>query len=191
MGKMRMFLRQSTVGREPLALAMSGVRMGERLLQVGMDTPLVTSLLAAKPGLSGESAMVLPDEETAAQARRVVAESGALVNIAVHSLDALPFETGSFDLVVVHNRSGQTLTGTSESQVLSECRRVLRSGGRVVIINKGTPSGLTAVFQSRPDPGLTESSIRALKAAGFRSVRALGDRDGYGFIEGLKIEGSG
>ena len=43
-----MFLRQSTVGREPLAIAMSGVRMGERLLQIGMDTPVVTALLAAK-----------------------------------------------------------------------------------------------------------------------------------------------
>ena len=60
-----MFLRQSTVGREPLAIAMSGVRMGERLLQIGMDTPVVSGLLAAKPGLSGESAMVVPDDATA------------------------------------------------------------------------------------------------------------------------------
>jgi ubiquinone/menaquinone biosynthesis C-methylase UbiE len=191
MGKMRMFLRQSTVGREPLAIAMSGVRMGERVLQVGMDTPLVTSLLAAKPGLSGESAMVLPDEATAAQARRALAESGALVNIAVHPFDALPFDPGSFDLVVVHNRSGQILTGSGESQVLSESRRVLRSGGRAVVINRGTPSGLTAVFQSRPDPDQTDKTIRALRSAGFRSARALGDRDGYAFVEGLKTEGTG
>ena len=64
-----MFLRQSTVGREPLAIAMSGVRMGERLLQIGMDTPVVTGLLAAKPGLSGESAMVVPDDATAVSAQ--------------------------------------------------------------------------------------------------------------------------
>ena len=63
-----MFLRQSTVGREPLAIAMSGVRMGERLLQIGMDTPVVTGLLAAKPGLSGESAIVVPDDATAVSA---------------------------------------------------------------------------------------------------------------------------
>jgi ubiquinone/menaquinone biosynthesis C-methylase UbiE len=191
MGKMRMFLRQSTVGREPLAIAMSGVRMGERLLQIGMDTPVVTSLLAAKPGLSGESAMVVADETTAAQARRAVEETGALVNIAVHSPDALPFGGSSYDLIVVHNRDGQTLTAARAAQVLSECRRVLRSGGRVVVISKGTPSGLTALFQSRPDPGLTENAIRALQSVGFRSVRALGDRDGYGFIEGLNVEGVG
>jgi ubiquinone/menaquinone biosynthesis C-methylase UbiE len=188
MGKMRMFLRQSTVGREPLAIAMSGVRMGERVLQIGMDTPLVTSLLAAKPGLSGESAMVLADEATAMQARRAVAESGALVNLTVHPLHALPFDRGTFDLVVVHNRNGQTLTPSGQAERLSEWRRVLRSGGRLVVINKGSPSGMTALFQSRPDPGQTDSTLRALQAAGFRSVRELGDRDGYVFIEGLNVE---
>lgn len=190
MGKMRMFLRQTTVGREPLAIAMSGVRMGERLLQIGMDTPVVTSLLAAKPGLSGESAIVLADEDTAAQARRALAESGALVNISVHPLDALPFDGGAFDLIVVHNRNGQTLPPSGQERVLYEWRRVLRSGGRLVVINKGTPSGMTALFQSRPDPGQTDSTLRALQSAGFRSVRELGDRDGYAFIEGLKVEGT-
>jgi ubiquinone/menaquinone biosynthesis C-methylase UbiE len=188
MGKMRLFLRQTTVGREPLAIAMSGARMGERVLQVGMDTPLVTSLLAARPGLSGESAIVLADETTAAQARRAVAESGALVNVVVHPLDALPFERSSFDLVVVHNRHRQTLTASTGSQILAELRRVVRSGGRVVVINQGTPSGLTSVFKSRPDPGHTDQTIRALQVAGFRSSRALGDRDGYAFIEGLNID---
>ena len=185
-----MFLRQSTVGREPLAIAMSGVRMGERVLQIGMDTPLVTSLLAAKPGLSGESAMVLADEATAAQARRAVAESGALVDISVHHLNALPFDRGTFDLVVVHNRNGQTLTPSGQAERLSEWRRVLRSGGRLVVINKGSPSGMTALFQSRPDPGQTDTTLRALQAAGFRSARELGDRDGYAFIEGLNVEGT-
>jgi ubiquinone/menaquinone biosynthesis C-methylase UbiE len=187
---MRMFLRQSTVGREPLAIAMSGVRMGERVLQIGMDTPLVTSLLAAKPGLSGESTMVLADEATASVARRTVAESGALVNVTVHRLDALPFDQGSFDVIVVHNRRGQTLSASPE-KVLAESRRVLRSGGRVVVINRGAPSGLKAIFQSRPDPGQADTTMRALQAAGFRSVRTLGDRDGYAFIEGLRVEGAG
>jgi ubiquinone/menaquinone biosynthesis C-methylase UbiE len=191
MGKMRIFLRQSTVGREPLAIAMSGVRMGERVLQIGMDTPVVTSLLASKPGLSGESVLVLADEAAATQARRATAESGALVNIAVHRLDALPFERGSFDVVVVHNREGQTLTGTGASQVLSECRRVLRGGGRVIVINRGAPAGLAAIFQARPDPGQTDDTVRAMQTAGFRSVRELGDRDGYAFMEGLNVEGSG
>jgi len=187
---MRMFLRQSTVGREPLAIAMSGVRMGERLLQIGVDTPVVTSLLAAKPGLSGESSIVVVDEETATQVRRAISETSALVNVAVHNLDALPFDAGSFDVVVVHNRNGRLarLVDAQDSAALAECRRVLRSGGRVVVLDKGTPTGLTAIFQSRTRPVPVETTIRALKTAGFRAVRQLGDRDGYRFVEGLKVE---
>jgi ubiquinone/menaquinone biosynthesis C-methylase UbiE len=187
MGKMRMFLRQSTVGREPLAIAMSGVRMGERLLQIGMDSPPVTSLLAAKPGLSGESSLVVPDEATAARARKAVSESGALVNVAVHTLDALPFGNGSFDVVVVHNRVGQLADHINDVRVLGECRRVLRSGGRVVVLDKGSPSGLAAIFQPRKEQGSPEATIRALEGAGFRAVRMLGDRDGYRFVEGLNV----
>jgi ubiquinone/menaquinone biosynthesis C-methylase UbiE len=189
---MRMFLRQSTVGREPLAVAMSGVRIGERLLQIGIDTPDVTGLLGAKPGLSGESTLVVPDDTTAVSARRAVEKAGALINIRVHDLENLPFEPHSFDLVVVHNRNGQ-LASLSEAQrgrALQECRRVLRSGGRAVVIDKGTPSGLTAIFQSRTEPGAADLTVKALTAAGFRSVRALGDRDGYSFVEGINVGGS-
>lgn len=187
-----MFLRQSTVGREPLAIAMSGVRMGERVLQIGMDTPVVTGLLAAKPGLSGESAMVVPDEATAVSARRAAEQVGALVTIRVHGLETLPYDQHSFDLVVAHNRTGQltSLSETQRSHAFQECRRVLRSGGRIVVIDKGTPSGLTAIFHARSDPDTAASTVKALEAAGFRSVRPLVDRDGYSFVEGMKVEGS-
>jgi ubiquinone/menaquinone biosynthesis C-methylase UbiE len=189
MGKMRMFLRQSTVGREPLAIAMSGVRMGERLLQIGMDTPVVTSLLAAKPGLSGESAIVVVDEDTAVQARRAISETGALVDITVHPVDALPFSDRSFDVVVVHNRTGRWANLLEDgSRALGECRRVLRAGGRIVVIERGVPSGLKALFQPRMNAGQTGITVEALQAASFRAVRMLGDRDGYRFVEGLKVE---
>jgi ubiquinone/menaquinone biosynthesis C-methylase UbiE len=189
---MRMFLRQSTVGREPLAVAMSGVRMGERLLQIGMDTPVVTGVLAAKPGLSGESAMVVPDDATAVKAKRAADNASALVNIRVHNLDALPYDQHSFDLVVIHNRDGQ-LTELSEAQrarAFQESARVLRPGGRVVVIDNGTPSGFSAIFQPRKRPDAAAASVKALETAGFRSVRPLGDRDGYSFVEGMKAGGS-
>jgi ubiquinone/menaquinone biosynthesis C-methylase UbiE len=189
---MRMFLRQTTVGREPLAIAMSGVRMGERLLQIGMDTPDVTALLAAKPGLSGQSAMVVPDDATAANARRAAEKAGALVNIQVHAIESLPYDANSFDLIVVHNRSGQfaSISDAQRSQALQECRRVLRSGGRIVVVDQGTPSGLKAIFQSRKGAESTSATIKSLEGAGFRSVRPLGDRDGYSFVEGMNVSSS-
>ena len=69
MREMRMFLRKSRVGRDPLVMTMSGVRLGERLLQIGVDDPAVLGALAAKVGLSGHAAVVTLDERSAERAR--------------------------------------------------------------------------------------------------------------------------
>ena len=84
---MRMFLRKSTVGREPLAMAMSGVRMGERLLQIGVDDPSVLGKLAAKVGISGHAAIVALDERSADRARAGVADASALADVTVLDRD--------------------------------------------------------------------------------------------------------
>jgi len=62
-----MFLRKSRVA--PLPVTMSAVRMGERVLQVGVDDPAVASAIAAKVGLSGHAALAVADERDAARAR--------------------------------------------------------------------------------------------------------------------------
>ncbi len=64
-----MFLRRSTHARDPLAVAMSGVRLGERVLQVGVDDARLVGLIAAKTGLSGSAACVVADEQQAAKAK--------------------------------------------------------------------------------------------------------------------------
>ena len=63
-----MFLRKCR-GREPLPVTMSGVRMGERVLQIGVDDPAVAGALAAKVGLSGNAAIAVADERVAARAQ--------------------------------------------------------------------------------------------------------------------------
>lgn len=181
------FLRESTVGREPLAVAMSGVRLGERVLQIGITDRRVTGALAAKPGLSGESAIVVTDEAAAEVARRAAADAGALVHVAVHALERLPFESGSFDVAVVHAGDAQAAAGVPRAGVLGECRRVLRSGGRIVVLEAGTRTGLAGIFRAR-EPREAGATSQELQAAGFQAVRILGDRDGCRFIEGLKVD---
>ena len=50
-----MFLRKSRL--EPLPVTMSAVRMGERVLQVGIDDATIAAAIAAKVGLSGNAAI--------------------------------------------------------------------------------------------------------------------------------------
>jgi hypothetical protein len=67
---------------------------------------------------------------------------------------------------------------------------VLRTGGRILTLEAGSPTGLRGLLggAAGTDAGYEAAggSAAALEAAGFRAVRALGDRQGYRFIEGLK-----
>lgn len=184
---MSFFFRKSSP-RDPLAVTMSGVRMGERVLQVGIDDPRVAGAIAAKVGLSGHAAMAVADESSAARARSGAADAGGLLDLHVTALGALPFETATFDAVVVHNVRGLLASiGGTATMALAECRRVLRDGGRIVVIERGTATGIAAWFggqkNSAAPSGVTEA---ALAAAGFKPVRALADREGLQFVEGLK-----
>src|SRR4026208_1879758 len=85
-----MFLRKSRI--EPLPVTMSAVRMGERVLQIGVDDPAVArgwrvlqsgvddpavaSAIAAKVGLSGNAAIAVTDDRDAARAHGAAANAG-------------------------------------------------------------------------------------------------------------------
>jgi ubiquinone/menaquinone biosynthesis C-methylase UbiE len=188
---MRRFLRRSSVQREPLAVTMTGARMGERVLQIGVGDARLTAQLAARPGISGHAAIVAADEGQADRARAVVAEAGALVDIHIAPLAALPLASGSFDLVVVHATSAQlvSIDVDTRARLFAECHRVLRPGGRIVVLDPGTPTGLAAMWRKGPaasSASATRPTADALESAGFRPVRLLADREGYRFFEGLK-----
>jgi ubiquinone/menaquinone biosynthesis C-methylase UbiE len=192
MGKMRRFLRKSSVGTEPLAVTMSGVRLGERALQVGLDDPHIVAAIAAKTGLTGQATIVVADETSAASARTAIGEAGGLGDVhVVGTLHPLPSDDDSYDVVVVHAARGllASLTREVRERVLAECRRVLRAGGRVIALEAGSPAGWRGLLSgAKPDPQYEAAggTTAALETAGFRAVRVLGDRQGYRFIEGLK-----
>ncbi len=82
----------------------------------------------------------------------------------VGPLDALPFEPDAFDVVVVHGGSGflTALTPEARTAALREWHRVLRTGGRIVIIESGTPVGLSSFFRSSAStPTLPRPARRA------------------------------
>jgi SAM-dependent methyltransferase len=165
---------------------MSGLRIGERLLQIGVDDPKLLAAMASKVGLSGSASVVVPDETSAARARDAAAEAGALVDVhAAPAGGSLPFAGDAFDVVVVHAMSGAPRTAAA----LADARRVLRHGGRIILIEAGPKSGLAALLRPhRPDAPYEAAGgpVAALKGAGFRPVRILSERDGYRFTEGLK-----
>jgi ubiquinone/menaquinone biosynthesis C-methylase UbiE len=166
-----MFFLRKTKRQEDLPVAMSGVRMGERALQIGVDDPALLGALASKVGLSGHAAIAVSDEAAAAIARGAAEKAGALVDLHVSPLHSLPIADNAFDVVVLHAKSGwfAALDSVSRVAVLGEAYRVLRGGGRLVAIE-----------------GASGTAVDALPLAGFKAARILADREGYRFAEGLK-----
>lgn len=185
-----MFLRKSRL--EPLPVTMSAVRMGERVLQIGVDDAAVASAIAAKAGLSGNAALAVSNERDAARAQDAFANAGILVDVKVTPLESLPFEDNTFDLVVVHAVGGAlpSIDPAGREAAMLEWRRVLRHGGRVMTIEAGPATGLIATFFNKPaaPPAFAAAGgvVNALEAAGFRPARLLAEREGYRFAEGIK-----
>jgi SAM-dependent methyltransferase len=192
MGKMRRFLRKSSVGAEPLAVTMSSVRLGERALQMGLDDPQIAAAIAAKTGMTGQAVIVVADDRVAVSARTAIADAGGLGDVhVIGPLHPVPFENDSYDVVVVHTARGllASLAPDTRERVLAECLRVLRVGGRMIALEAGSPTGFRVLLGSAKHDAEYEAAggtPAALQAAGFRAVRTLSDRQGYRFIEGLK-----
>ena len=179
------FLRKSSLERLPVA--MSGARMGERVLQIGIGDRSVAGAIAAKVGLSGHAAFAVTNEAKAAQARSAGAAAGVLLDVQVTPLGTLPFTADSFDAIIVHagDRSLPPLADPAGIPMLRDAYRVLRTGGRVIVIEGGA-RGLKGLLGSRPAPLDSAALVAALTTAGFRAARPLAEREGYRFTEGLK-----
>lgn len=189
MGKMGLFLRKSrSRANESLQLAMTGARLGERVLQVGVARRDLLAQLAGRVGLSGHAAAIVDGDAEAARAGAGAAAAGVLIDVRTTREDRFPFDDGAFDLTVI-DATGNVLAGRTpeaRARLTAETRRVLRAGGRIVVIEPGTPTGLRALVGGVRDHGEAgDRTVALLGAAGFRPVRELADREGLRFIEGL------
>src|ERR1700709_651158 len=63
----------------PLVVGMVGTKMGERFVQIGCAHGGRLGAVAAKVGLSGRAVAIMPDEASAARARKGAAEGGVVI----------------------------------------------------------------------------------------------------------------
>jgi len=173
-----------------LAVSMTGVKLGDRVAFVGVPDPGRVAAIAAKAGLSGRAAAVVPDAAAVTRVDKAAASAGVLVDTDVADVQRLPYGDSEFDLAVCDD-TGALLEQLSEDRrgaVAREVARILRPGGRVVVVGGGEPAGWNKLLSKSPaSPLVVSGAVNALLGAnGFGIVRTLAEREGLVFVEGLK-----
>jgi SAM-dependent methyltransferase len=172
---------------DPLIVSMCSVKLGDRLLVVGCSDTRLVAALATKSGLSGRACMVCGSETERERAAAAVEEAGALVESEAAPFMALPFDSESFDVVILRNVL-PALDAEARLRTLADVWRVTRPGGRCVAIDDAPAGGIRALFKPRQTNEYVESggAARLLGGAGFRGVRTLAHREALVFVEGIK-----
>jgi ubiquinone/menaquinone biosynthesis C-methylase UbiE len=153
---------------------MTGVKLGDRFLSLGVRDPKLIAALAVKQGLTGRAAAIDADATRVAEGGRALEAEGALVDVVQAPWGVLPFGDSSFDVAVARDVLSILEAGDRRS-VVGEAARVLRGGGRLVVIE--------STKRTRVDP---QTVTTALTEAGFAAVRVLAEAEHTLFVEGIK-----
>ncbi len=144
-----------------LVVGMTGVKLGDQVLQYGCANGAPLAAVAAKVGLSGRAVAAVTDEESAARVQKAAAKAGVLVEVEVVRDDKLPFDAGTFDLAIVDDTGGgfAALRPEDRLTVVRELARVVRPGGRAM------------VDRPRRAPGISGAAVAGAIRSVVRRVR--------------------
>ena len=176
--------RKSAPG-DPLAVTMAGVKRGNRFLAVGVRDPALVAVLAGKAGLTGTACAVDADEAAVRKAAASIEADGVLADVTRAPWGMWPYDEGSFDVAVIRDLL-PTLPPGDRSNCVSEVLRVLRPGGRAIVIEPAPRGGLGALLNRQTIDPDYRGAVKTLQQVGFAAVRELAERDGVLYVEGIK-----
>lgn len=137
------FLKLVSFGKERTyrerVLDLVGLRPGESVLDIGCGTGTLAIAAARRVGASGKVCGVDASPEMLSRARKKATKAGAEIAFKNGIVEALPFADGQFD-AVLSTMMLHHLGPKARLECAQEVRRVLRPGGRVLIVDFAKPA---------------------------------------------------
>ena len=129
--------------------ANSGVGLGDRVLDLAGGTGDIAALLSKRVGANGRVVLSDINEAMLNVGRQRLEDQGIVGNVsyAIANAEHLPFDSGEFDVVTI---AFGLRNVTDKSAALREMYRVLRPGGKALILefSKVQPEPLKAIYDA-------------------------------------------
>jgi len=153
-------------------VATSGVRPGQRVLDLAGGTGDIAALLSPRVGDAGLVVLGDINAQMLAVGRDRLLDRGVFGNVRFSRLnaEALPFPDGSFDLITM---AFGLRNVTDKASALREMRRVLRPGGKATVLE---------FSQLRAEPLKPLYDLYSFKVLPWLGQRVAGDAESYRYL---------
>lgn len=156
------------------------LKPGNRVLDVGCGTGVLTRLAQDAVGTEGTAVGIDPGPAMIAEARHNARAAGSRADFRLAAIEKLPFTDASFD-VVLSSFMFHHLPPDTKRDGLREVLRVLVPGGRLVLVDVGRPANFLWWLVAWPfllmpmtAPNLRGEVPAYISQAGFTSVEVKG-----------------
>jgi ubiquinone/menaquinone biosynthesis C-methylase UbiE len=160
-------------------LQQAGLKQGEQVLDVGCGTGVLTRQAADAVGPAGAVLGIDAAPAMIAKAQREAKRCGSGASFRVAAIENLPIVSERFD-VVLSSIMLHHLPPETKHKGLHEVYRVMKDGGRLVVIDVDRPVGLwwlvvwPMLFMPSVLPNLRGEIPKYLERAGFKTIETRG-----------------
>lgn len=150
-------------------IQVSGARTGDRVLDVAGGTADLSSAFAKRVGPTGEVWLTDINNAMLTRGRDRLLDEGVLGPVAQCDAEKLPFPDNHFDIVTV---AFGLRNMTHKNKALAEMRRVLRTGGRLLVLE----------FSKVWEPLSPFYDLYSFKVLPWLGSKIAGDADSYRYL---------